>query len=514
MFHFKNSADEMGRKSIHFDKYNGLMPARAVAALGAALISLALICSTSAAEADQKCTDLTKLYASVADAVVSISAQVTHPASSNLNAANASQGSDLQQMLGPHFRDQPKPNQPKSSDDTGALGSGFVIDSSGTIVTAQHVIGLADDIEVIFSDGHILKAKLVGSDREVDIAVLQVTSPNPLKTVKFGNSDAVLVGEPVMAVGNPFGIGQTVTSGIISALRRNLPGKRYDSFLQTDAAINRGNSGGPLFNMAGEVIGINTAIFSPSGDSIGLGFATPAATAIPVISQLESFHETRRGWLGVDLQNLTEPLAESLGIKTTHGALISKLYENSPGDSAGLRIGDVVVSLSGSSVTDAQDMRTQLEPMPEGKNLDVSILRDAQPLTIKVVLGRKPNEDGAMPAATGDADPGMDKEVSRFEGLYGLKLSTMSEGARAYFQIKEGIDGVVVFGVIADSSGAKAGFQIGDIIEQVSNIPVSLPSQVRSGIEALREEKKPYALIFASNPAGETRFVALPVAPE
>jgi serine protease Do len=514
MFPHKTSVDKMRLVMVRADWFNRLTMGRAIAACRAASLSLALIGSAGAAQADQKSTDLSKLFASVEEAVVSISAQVTHPAAdANVTASGAPQGSNLEQMLGPHFSDKPKSNDPKAPAETGSLGSGFVIDEKGLIVTANHVIGSADDIEVIFSDGRMLRAKVVGTDREIDIAVLQVISQTPLKAVKFGDSDAVQVGEPVIAVGNPYGIGETVTAGIISARHRNLPGKRYDSFLQTDAAMNRGNSGGPLFNMAGEVIGINTAIFSPSGDSIGLGFSTPSATAMPVIEQLESFHETRRGWLGVDVQNLTGALSESLGINGTRGALISQLYDNSPATKAGLQTGDVVVALGGAYVTDAQDLRTQLEPMTEGQNLAVSIIRNSQAITLNVVLGRKAAEEDAMPVVTGDAAPGLDKEVSAFEGLYGLKLSTMSEGAQAYFQIKDNVQGVVVFAVIANSSGARAGFEAGDVIEQVSQQKVSLPKEVRSGIEALRQQQKGFALLFVSNPAGSTRFVALPVSP-
>ena len=479
----------------------------------AAIVSLGFLCWTGVARAEQNRSSISDLYKGVADAVVSISAEVTHPSQSSLGSKQAPQSSSLEEMLSGHTPDQAQPGEAKSSDDSGRLGSGFVIDERGIIVTANHVIGDADDIEVIFSDGRMLRATVVGSDREIDVAVLQVNSGTPLHTVKFGDSDAVSVGDPVVAVGNPFGFGETVTAGIISARHRNVPGKPFDSFLQTDAAMNRGNSGGPLFNMAGEVIGINTAIFSPSGDSIGLGFATPAATATGVIEELEKFHMTRRGWFGADFQSLNYPLANSLGLDSTRGALISGLDPTGPAALAGVEIGDVVVKLASASVADAQDMRTQLEPMPEGKSLDISILRDGGGMTLNVVLGRKPSEGEAVPAATGDAAPGMDREASAFERLYGLKLSTISEGGRAYLHIREGIKGVVVFGVIANSSAAKMGFQVGDVIVQIAQQKVSLPREVRSAVETLRQTKKSYAPLFVSNPAGATRFAALPLPP-
>ena len=477
----------------------------------AAALSLGFVSSAGVARAEEKMANLPALYRSVADAVVSISAKVTHPAHSNLNPATAPQGSTLEEMLSAHFRDSAQQAKTKSADDSGTLGSGFVIDARGIIVTAEHVIGDADDIEVIFSDGRMLRATIVGSDREIDIAVLQVNSLTPLQTVKFGDSDAVSVGEAVIAVGNPFGIGETVTAGIISARHRNLPGKPYDSFLQTDAAMNKGNSGGPLFNMAGEVIGINTAIFSPSGNSIGLGFATPAATASRVITQLENFHETRRGWFGANLQDLNPSLADSMGLESAKGALLSGIDQKGPAALAGFELGDVVVTLGGVSVADAQDMRAQLEPMPDGKRLDVSIMREGRQLSLNIVLGRKVDGAEAVPAATGDAAPELAKEVSAFERNFGLKLSTNSAGAQAYFQLREGLEGVVVFEVIANSSGARTGFQAGDVIEQISRQKVTLPSEVRGAIEVLRQAKRRFALLLVSNPAGVTRFVAMPV---
>ena len=247
-------------------------------------------------------------------------------------------GTPFDEMFEEFFKNHgvnPHPHAQKAQ----SLGSGFVIDPSGIVITNNHVVGDANDIVVIFTDGRKLKAKVIGKDSKVDVAVLKVESDKPLKTVKFGDSDKVRVGDGVMAVGNPFGLGETVTAGIISARNRNIDSGPYDDFLQTDASINKGNSGGPLFNLQGEVIGINTAILSPSGGSIGIGFATPSATVLPVIAQLEQFHETRRGWLGVRIQPVDDTIAESLGLGTARGALVAGVDDKGPAKPAGLKAG-------------------------------------------------------------------------------------------------------------------------------------------------------------------------------
>ncbi|HEX8164504.1 MAG TPA: trypsin-like peptidase domain-containing protein, partial [Beijerinckiaceae bacterium] len=251
---------------------------------------------------------------------------------------------------GPGGGDSPRQRRSNS------LGSGFVIDPSGIVVTNNHVIGDANDISVIFSDGTRLKAEIVGKDTKIDLAVLRVKPEKPLKAVSFGDSDKMRPGDWVIAIGNPFGLGGSVTAGIVSARGRNIESGPYDNYIQTDASINKGNSGGPLFNMNGEVIGINTAILSPTGGSVGIGFAVPASTALPIIDQLRQFGETRRGWLGVRIQNVDDPTAEALNLGSARGALVAGIDDKGPAKPAGLEVGDVIVKFDGQEVKQSRDL--------------------------------------------------------------------------------------------------------------------------------------------------------------
>ena len=278
-----------------------------------------------------------------------------------------------------------------------SLGSGFVIDGEkGLIVTNNHVIDGADEITVNFNDGSKLKVdKVVGRDPKTDLALLKVTPKEPLESVKFGSSDTLEVGDWVLAIGNPFGLGGSVSIGIISAKQRDIQSGPYDDYLQTDAAINKGNSGGPLFNMDGDVIGVNTAIISPTGGSIGIGFAVPADIAVPIIDQLVNFGETRRGWLGVNIQSITEDIADSLGVSDKRGALISNVRKGSPADKAGLKAGDVVVRFDGKEVANVRALPRIVARTAHGKTVTVDVLRKGEPLQLNVVVGRLQEGKGA-----------------------------------------------------------------------------------------------------------------------
>ena len=289
-----------------------------------------------------------------------------------------------------------------------SLGSGFVIDGKeGIVVTNNHVIDGADEIIINFNDGTKLKVeKVLGKDTKTDLALLKVTPKKPLPAVPFGSSERLKVGDWVMAIGNPFGLGGSVTVGIISAKQRDINSGPYDDYLQTDAAINKGNSGGPLFNMDGEVIGVNTAIISPTGGSIGIGFAVPSDTAIVVIDQLRQFGETRRGWLGVKIQSITEDMAEAYGVKENTGALVATVTPESPAAKAGIQDGDVILKFDGKDVTSMRGLPRLVAQTPIGKDVDVELLRKGQRTTLKVAVGRLAEEDEPVKTSAKESPKG------------------------------------------------------------------------------------------------------------
>src|SRR5215471_17606474 len=269
-----------------------------------------------------------------------------------------------------------------------SLGSGFIIDSAGIVVTNNHVIADADEITVILNDGSRIKAELIGKDQKTDLALLRIKTDKQLRSVRFGDSDKLRLGEWVIAIGNPFSLGGTVTAGIVSARNRDINSGPYDNYIQTDAAINRGNSGGPLFNLDGDVVGINTAIISPSGGSIGIGFAVPSNSAVAVIEQLRQYGETRRGWLGVRIQQVTDDIAESLNIKPPHGALVAGVDDKGPAKLAGIEAGDVVVKFDGRDIKEMHDLPRVVADTPVGKVVDVVVVRKGKQETHKVTVGR------------------------------------------------------------------------------------------------------------------------------
>src|SRR5579862_2237232 len=331
-----------------------------------------------------------------------------------------------------------------------SLGSGFIIDPSGLVVTNNHVIADADEISVILNDGTRMKATLVGTDKKTDLALLRVTpDPNkPLKSVKFGDSDKLRLGEWVVAIGNPFSLGGTVTAGIVSARNRDINSGPYDNYIQTDAAINRGNSGGPLFNLDGEVIGINTAIISPSGGSIGIGFAVPSKTAMPVIDQLRQFGETRRGWLGVRIQQVTDDIAESLNVKPVRGALVAGVDDRGPAKPAGIEAGDVIVKFDGKDIKEMRDLPRVVADTPVGKAVEVVIIRKGQQETKTVTLGRLEDGEKQMADAKTDAQPDQKPVVKK---TLGLDLANLDDTLRTKYKVKDSVKGVVIVGVDADS---------------------------------------------------------------
>src|SRR6202140_4911666 len=348
----------------------------------------------------------------VIDAVVNISTSQTveakgGPAGGEGRGATPQlpPGSPFEEFFDDFFKNRRGgPGSPRGGGDmqphkTNSLGSGFIIDTAGIAVTNNHVIADADEINVIMNDGTKIKAELVGVDKKPDLAVLKFKPVKPLVAVKFGDSDKLRLGEWVIAIGNPFSLGGTVTAGIVSARNRDINSGPYDSYIQTDAAINRGNSGGPLFNLDGEVIGVNTLIISPSGGSIGIGFAVPSKTVIAVIDQLRDFKEVRRGWLGVRIQQVTDEIAESLDIKPPRGALIAGVEDKGPAKPAGIEPGDVVVKFDGKEIKEPKDLSRVVADTAVGKEVDVVIIRKGAEETRKVTLGRLEDGDKAVQAA-------------------------------------------------------------------------------------------------------------------
>ena len=391
-----------------------------------------------------------------------------------------------------------------------SLGSGFIIDASGIVITNNHVIADADEVTVILNDGTRLKAEIVGRDTKIDLAVLKVKSEKPLKAVKFGDSEKLRLGEWVIAIGNPFSLGGTVTAGIVSARNRDINSGPYDNYIQTDAAINRGNSGGPLFNLDGDVIGINTAIISPSGGSIGIGFAVPSKNAGPVIDQLRQFGEARRGWLGVRIQQVTDDIAESLSIKPTRGALIAGIDDKGPAKPAGIEPGDVVVKFDGHDIKEMRDLPRVVADTPVGKDVEVIVIRKGKEEKKTVKLGRLADDDKKEASLTPKKDtPPEEKSVA--QKSLGLQLSNMSDGLRTRFKIKESVKGVVITGVDANSPASEKRVSAGDVIVEVAQGAVATPAELQKKIDQLKKDGRKSALLLIANGEGELRFIALPL---
>ncbi len=444
----------------------------------------------------------------VAPAVVNISASTTVE-TRNRVLPQLPQGTPFEDLFEEFFNrrgqgqgQQDTPRQRRSN----SLGSGFIIDASGIVITNNHVIGDADDIAVILSDGTRLKAEIVGKDAKVDLAVLRVKSDKPLPFVKLGDSEKARIGDWVIAIGNPFGLGTSVSAGIVSARNRNIQSGPYDTYIQTDAAINKGNSGGPLFDMNGDVIGINTAILSPTGGSVGIGFAVPSSLATPIIDQLREFGETRRGWLGVRIQSVDDATAEALNLGRARGALIAGIEDKGPAKPAGLEVGDVIVRFDGKDVKDSRDLPRIVAATPVGKAVQVDIVRKGKEMAKSVTLGRL--EDGEKLASL-QTPAAPDKPLTR--QALGLELSTITDEARRRFNLKEGVKGVLVTRVDPDGKAADKRIQAGEVIVEVGQEAVTSPADVTRRVEALKKEGKKSALLLVANAENVVRFVAVSI---
>jgi serine protease Do len=388
-----------------------------------------------------------------------------------------------------------------------SLGSGFIIDPSGLVVTNNHVIADSDEVDVILNDGTTLRAEIVGRDTKTDLALLKVKPTKPLKAVTFGDSDKLRLGEWVIAIGNPFSLGGTVTAGIVSARNRDIQSGPYDNYIQTDAAINRGNSGGPLFNLNGKVIGVNTAIISPSGGSIGIGFAVPSNIVKPVIDQLRDHKEVRRGWLGVRIQQVNDEIAESLNIKPPRGALVAGVVDQGPAKPAGIEAGDVIVKFDGHDIKDVRELQRIVADTAIGKDVEVVLIRKGKQEVRHVKLGRL--EDAEKQASVnkkkdegGEVNPAVKKTL-------GLNLADLTEALRKQHGIKDSVNGVLITGVDENSTAADRHLMPGMVIAKVQDEPVAHAADVQRRLDELRKQGKKEALLQVFTPDGESNFVPL-----
>ena len=383
---------------------------------------------------------------------------------------------------------------------TSALGSGFVVSKDGYVVTNNHVIDGADEILVEFPDLKEYSAKVVGIDKNIDIALLKIEADKPLPFVEFGDSDLSRVGDWVMAIGNPLGQGFSVSAGIISARNRTLSGS-YDDYIQTDAAINRGNSGGPLFNMEGYVIGVNTAILSPTGGSIGIGFSMSSNVVSPVVEQLKEFGEVRRGWLGVTIGPVTEDIAETLGMDKAAGAIVSDITVGGPADEAGIEVADVIVLFDGQSVSNSGELVRLVGKAPVGSTVTVVVMRNTRRKTIDVVLGQRPQNLTAMP------QPSVAPET---QGVAGLTLSEIDETLRENEALPENTKGLFVVDVDEKSDAYAKGIRVGDIITDAGQKAINTVDELKEQISSTKAAGRNSILLLVRRD-GQPRFVVIDI---
>jgi len=500
----------------------GLAP---TAVLAAALLGAAVVATPAAARGPENIADAAE---QVIDAVVNISTSQSVDLRGSGAMPQLPPGSPFEEFFEEFFKNRRGPQQgpnnrqgengrngpgggPNSQERAlrrvNSLGSGFIIDPSGVVVTNNHVISDADEVTVILNDGTRLKAEVVGRDKKTDLALLRVKPTKPLKAVKFGDSDKVRLGEWVIAIGNPFSLGGTVTAGIVSARNRDINSGPYDNYIQTDAAINRGNSGGPLFNLDGEVIGVNTAIISPSGGSIGIGFAVPSKIAVAVIDQLQKYGETRRGWLGVRIQQVTDEIAESLGIKPARGALIAGVDDKGPAKPAGIEPGDVIVRFDGQDIKEMRDLPRIVADTPVGKDVEVVLIRKGKEEQKTVKLGRL--EDGEKQASLAPKKDEVQPEKTVTQKALGLSLANLSDELRRRYKIKDGIKGVVITDVDANSPAAEKRLAAGHVIVELQQQAVTSVADFQNRIDRLKKDGKKTAVLLVTTADGDTQFVAL-----
>ena len=439
--------------------------------------------------------------------VVNISTRETvRVDAADASAGASGSGSSLDELF-KNFGGKDAGKEGTSPQQVSALGSGFVIDSSGLIVTNDHVIEGAESITVTLEDGTNLPATVVGRDDETDLALLRVKPASPLPAAHFGDSDQARIGDWVIAIGNPFGLGSSVTAGIVSARNRDIAEGPYDDFIQTDAPINRGNSGGPLFDQNGNVVGVTSALFSPSGGSVGVGFAIPSSLARAVIGQLREFGRGRRGWIGVRVQPVTRVIADSLGIGIPRGALVSEVTADSPAARAGLVNGDVITAIDGRPITKSHALPRLVAELQPGRTVSVEVLHSGLKQVFNVAVEQL---EGTV-AAKANLPAGSPARIKSDSTDLGLALAPVDSGLRAKYRLDDKAGGVVVTGIQPQSPAGDSDFQPGDIVLQVQNEAVGSPDQVSDRVaEYLRSGHK--AVLFLVSRNGRQSYIALPLA--
>ncbi|MEQ1901381.1 MAG: Do family serine endopeptidase [Devosia sp.] len=458
-----------------------------------------------------------KLAAQLSPAVVNIGTTRHYSGTSGEPYPQGPDGTPLDDML-----ENLNPNQgqgPEALQEAQSLGSGFIINADGTIVTNNHVIDGADEIQVFLTDGTRWPAKVIGADPKVDLAVLKIDAGHPLPFVEFGDSDTAEVGDWVMAIGNPFGLGGSVTLGIVSARNRDIESGPYDEFIQTDAAINQGNSGGPLFDMDGKVVGINSAIIARSGASVGIGFAVPVNLARPVVEQLAEFGETRRGWLGVGIQDVTQDIAASLGLPDTHGALAVNITKDSPADGL-IEEGDLILEFDGKPIIAMRDLPRIVAETPVGKLVTVKVRRKGADLTVPVTLGRletgellmaQQNQqlpDGGQPDPDPELPSGPPPSLS---DLVGLDVGPIDDASRKNFGIRAETRGLLITSVKPGSDAERQGLIEGLVISEVNQQETSTVAEFREKVDAAKEAGRPTVLFKVTDPTGQSRFIPVQI---
>jgi serine protease Do len=484
-------------------------------ALTAPVLVVPLLTAPPAIAGQAAVQDLSDLAAKVTPAVVNVAVTMKAGATSDDEETQMSDRSQQQQMeefmqrFAERFGQQGQPGKPqmkpqqRQAQKAQAVGTGFIVDANGWIVTNFHVAGKADSITVTLADGRKLPAKMVGGDDKTDLALIKVESDKPLPFVTFADATKVRVGQPVMAVGNPFGLGGTVTTGIVSARGRDIHSGPFDDYIQTDAAINRGNSGGPLFDMDGKVIGINTAIFSPSGGSVGLGFAIPSSLAEPVVAQLKANGRVERGLLGVQIQPVTEELAQSMALGSEKGALVAQVTPDSPALAAGIKSGDVIKSVDGKNIESIRDLTRMISAIKPGTSVKLGVWRDGKDMSMTAKVGDQ--KDEAAVVKTKADQPADAKKAEPMS--YGVSLAPISAEARQELKLDDSIKGVVVAAVEPGSPADDQGLKAGDVLQQVGKDSVDSPKMAAEKLKEAKKTGKPVLMKIYRE--GMTRFVAI-----